>query len=165
MRRMIDGKLLDERNLHLAFEISLLLKGVFALLEIAGGVLAWFITQQALLSVILAITQEELTEDPNDFVAHWLIRSVQDFSISSQRFTSLYLLSHGVIKIALIAGLLREKFWSYPLAMIVFALFIGYQLFRFNVTHSLWLLAITLLDVIVIGLTWHEYRYLRRRRS
>ena len=165
LRRAGMNRMFEEKNLHLAFEVSLILKGIFALLEIAGGVLAWFITQQSLLRAILAVTQEELTEDPGDFVAHWLIRSAQDFSISSQRFTSLYLLSHGVIKIGLIAGLLREKFWSYPLAMIVFALFIGYQLFRFNVTHSFWLLAITLLDVMVIGLTWHEYRTLRRRRS
>lgn len=159
------NRIFEEKNLHLIFEVTLILKGIFALLEILGGILAYFITQEFLLRLVVVITQEELTEDPRDFVARYLIRSAQDFSISSQHFTSLYLLSHGIIKTFLIVGLLRERFWYYPLATIVFVLFILYQVFRFSVTHSLWLLVITLLDIIVIGLTWHEYRYLRRHRS
>jgi uncharacterized membrane protein len=158
------NRIFEEKNLHLAFEITLILKGIFALLEILSGILAYFITQHFLLKLVLAITQEELTEDPRDFIACFLVQSAQDFSINSQHFASFYLLSHGFIKILLIAGLLRDKFWCYPLAIIVFVLFILYQLFRFSFTHSIWLLAITLLDVIVIWLTWHEYRYLRGRR-
>jgi len=159
------NRLFEEKKLHLVFEIMLILKGVFALLEILAGLLAYFITQQFLLRLVIAFTQDELTEDPRDFVAHYLVKSAQDFSISSQHFTSFYLLIHGIVKIFLIVGLLREKLWYYPLAIIVFVLFILYQLFRFSVTHSLWLLLITLLDIIVIWLTWHEYRYLRRHRS
>ena len=34
----------DEKNLHRVFEISLILKGIFALLEILAGILAYFIT-------------------------------------------------------------------------------------------------------------------------
>ncbi len=159
------NKLFEEKNLHLAFEISLIFKGIFALLEIAGGVVAYFISQKFLLNVVLAITQEELTEDPHDIVARFLLQSAQDLSISSQHFTSFYLLSHGVIKTFLVAGLLRGILWYYPVAITVFVLFIFYQLYRFNFTHSIWLLLITLLDVIVIWLTWHEYTYLRQHRS
>lgn len=158
-------RIFEEKYLHLAFEITLILKGIFALLEILAGIVAYFITQDFLLRFVVAITQDELTEDPRDFVAHYLLQTAQDFSISSQHFTSLYLLSHGIIKIFLVVGLLRGKFWFYPLAMIVFALFILYQFFRFSVTHSLWLLVVTLLDIIVILLTWREYRYLRQHRS
>ncbi len=159
------NRLFEEKNLRRAFEITLILKGIFALLEILSGLAAYFITQQFLLRLVTDLTQVELAEDPRDFVAHYLMRSAQDFSASSQHFTSLYLLSHGILKLFLIAGLLRKKFWYYPLSIIVFALFILYQVFRFSVTHSLWLLALTLLDLIIIGLTWHEYRYLRHHRS
>ena len=76
-----------------------------------------------------------------------------------------YLLSHGVIKAVLIVGLLREKLWYYPVAIIVFVSFILYQLYRFNHTHSIWLLLITLLDIVVIWLTWHEYRYLQKHHA
>ena len=158
-------KLFEEKTLHLAFEIALAFKGLFSLLEILSGIFAYFVTQQFLLKVVLALTQEELTEDPRDFVAHYLLKAAQNFSISTQHFTSYYLLSHGIIKMLLVAGLWREKLWSYPLAMLAFALFIFYQLFRFSFTHSIWLLALTLLDFVVIWLTWHEYRYLKRYHS
>ncbi len=141
------SKTFEEKTLHLAFEITLIFKGIFALLEILGGILAYFITQQFLLKIVLAVTQEELTEDPRDSVARYLLQSAQDFSISSQHFISFYLPSHGVIKIFLIAGLLRDKFSFCPLAIIVFVLFIPYQLFRFSVTHSIWLFALTLVDI------------------
>jgi uncharacterized membrane protein len=156
---------ISEKNIRLAFRVSLFIKGVFALLEIAGGALAYFISQKLLVSVITAITQDELVEDPNDFVANHLLDVAQQFSISTQYFTAFYLLSHGVIKLFLIAGLLRERLWYYPLAMIVFAFFIVYQLYRFSFTHSVWLLVITMLDMVVIWLTGREYKYLRRNQA
>jgi hypothetical protein len=83
---------------------------------------------------------------------------------STQLFTSFYLLGHGVIKIVLIVGLLREKLGYYPAAIAVFVLFVMYQIYRYTFTHSIWLLLITLLDIVVIWLTWHEYTYMRDHR-
>jgi len=99
----------DEKNIHLAFEISLLLKGVFALGEIIGGVVAFFVTKEFLLKTVGVLTQEELAEDPQDLIANYLLHSTQNFSISTQYFVALYLLSHGGIKLWLIIGLLRSK--------------------------------------------------------
>jgi uncharacterized membrane protein len=159
------NKRIDENKLHLAFEIGLILKAIFALLEVAGGILAYFITQQFLLRTVLALTSHRVVEDPNDFVAAFLLQSARDFSVSSQHFTALYLLSHGAIKLFLIAGLMRGILGIYPVAIAVFVMFIVYQLYRFTSTHSIWLLILTVLDMAVIWLTWHEYMYLRRRRG
>jgi uncharacterized membrane protein len=153
----------DEKTFRRLFRVSLFLKAAFSLSEIVGGVLAYFISQQYLLHLVTTFTQEELTEDPRDFVAHFLIQSAEQMSVSAQHFAAFYLLSHGIIKTFLIVGLLREKLWYYPLSMLVFAIFVAYQLFRFQVTHSLWLMAITILDIVVIAMTWHEYRFLRQR--
>ena len=65
----------------------------------------------------------------------------------------------------LIAGLLRERVWYFPVAMTVFTSFIAYQLYRYTITHSVWLMLITGLDVVVTALTWHEYRELRKQKS
>lgn len=150
-----------EKRIHLAFEISLFLKGLFALGQIIGGILAFFVTKEFLLKTASVLTQEELAEDPRDLIANFLLHSAQSLSISTQRFMALYLLIHGSIKLWLIMGLLREKLWYYPVAIVVFGLFIVYQLYRFSFTHSSWLLFVTAVDVIVIVLTWHEYKYLR----
>ncbi len=151
----------SEKNIHLIFEVSLWLKAVFALFEIAGGFATYFVSKHFLLNLVLWVTQDEFAEDPHDLVANFLLHAVQNLSVSAQTFAAAYLLGHGIIKLWIIVGLLREKIWYYPTAIVAFFLFIVYQLYRYSFTHSIWLLAITLLDLIVIGLTWHEYRYLR----
>ncbi|MDQ2954743.1 MAG: DUF2127 domain-containing protein [Pseudomonadota bacterium] len=161
---MSPSKVFDEKNLHRAFEIGLILKGIFALLEILAGIVAYFISQNFLLNLVRAVFHEELEGDPHDFVANFLIHSAQNFSVSTQLFTSVYLLGHGVIKAVLIAGLLRGKLGYYPAAIVVFMLFVVYQIYRYSITYSIWLLLITLLDIVVIWLTWHEYRYMREHR-
>jgi uncharacterized membrane protein len=157
--------LLEEKNIHLIFTISLILKGAFALFETLGGILAYFVSRQSLLDFVGAITQDELIEDPKDLIANYLLQSAQHLSLTSQHFIAFYLLSHGVIKLLLIIGLLSRKLWCYPSAIVVFGLFIVYQFYRFSHTHSIWLLVITILDAVVIWLTWHEWKYLRRTRA
>ena len=159
------NRFLEEKYLHLAFEVSLVLKAVFAVAETLAGIGAYFVTQQLLFRLVERITREELLEDPRDFIANYLFQSAQHFSVSTRNFTAVYLVSHGVIKLWLIIGLLRQRLWYYPVAIAIFGLFILYQLYRFSLTHSLWLLLITAVDVVVIGLTWQEYRYLRARAS
>jgi len=60
---------------------------------------------------------------------------------------------------------LRGKLWYYPVSLVVFSLFIVYQLYRYSYTQSIWLLFITAVDIVVIVLTWHEYRFLQRSRQ
>ena len=155
------NRVLDKRKIHLLFEASLWLKGLFAFFEIIAGVGAYFVSQQFLLGFVSWVTTDEFVEDPHDFVANLLLHMVQNISIGTQEFAAIYLLAHGVIKLWLIIGLLRRRLWYYPIAMTAFAIFIAYQLYRFTFTHSAWLLLVTALDVVVIALTWREYRYLR----
>ena len=42
------------------------------------------------------------------------------------------------------------------------SLFIVYQLYRYVDTHAFDLVVLTVFDLIVIGLIWHEYRLMRR---
>ncbi len=155
----------SETSIRLWFRVSLVFKGIFSVLEVIGGLLTYFVSQRYVLGLVTAITQEELTEDPRDFIARYLVESAGQLSVSSQHFVSLYLLSHGIIKTYLIVGLLREKLWYYPVAMVAFILFVAYQVFRFQITHSFWLLVITAIDIIVIVMTWHEFRYLQRQST
>ena len=159
------NRIFKEKNLHRAFELSLLLKGVFALTEIVSGLLAYFVSQRFLLEIINTLIARELIEDPRDLVASYLLHAAQHMSISAQHFAAIYLLGHGVIKLWLIIGLFRKKLWYYPVAMIVFGLFIAYQSYRFSLTNSLWLLIFTMLDLVVMILTWYEFKFLRRTVS
>ena len=68
----------------------------------------------------------------------------------------------GRVKSGLVTGLLMRKLWAYPTTIVVLGLFIVYQLYRYTQTHGLGLLLLTALDVVVVGLTWHEYGLMRR---
>ncbi len=155
-------RLLSEKNIHFVFDVSLWLKAVFALGEILSGIATYLISKELLVRIALLITRVEFAEDPHDQLANYLLHTAQNLSIGARDFAAIYLIAHGIVKLWLIVGLLRKKLWYYPTAIVVFGLFIAYQLYRYVFTHSALLILITILDLIVIGLTWHEWRYLRR---
>lgn len=146
------------KTLDRFFYVSIWLKGVHAVFEIIGGIALLLTSPAFILQVVATVTQDEMGEDPNDFVANTLLSAVQRISVSSQHFAALYLLSHGAVKIFLVIGLLRNRSWAYPAALAVFGAFILYQVYRFCLTHSLGLVALTVFDLAVMWLIWREYR-------
>ena len=153
---------MNERRIHQLFTISVLFKGANALIECIGGIALAVISTRAIVGLVEALTHEELIENPNDFIAAHLLRLAEGFTVSTQRFYAFYLLSHGIVKVFLVVGLLRRKLWAYPLSLVVLGLFIAYQAYRFSYTHGVGLIVLSIFDVIVMGLIWHEYRLLRR---
>lgn len=152
---------MNERRIHQIFVVGVLLKGAHALIECAGGIALAIVSTRAIVALVNALTQDELVEDPNDFVATHLRSLAQNFSVSSKHFYAFYLLSHGIVKIFLVAGLLRDKMWAYPASLIVMALFIVYQIYRFSYTYSWGLVVLSVFDLVVMALIWHEYRFMR----
>ena len=63
-----------------------------------------------------------------------------------------------MVKLALVIGLLRNKLWAYPASLVGTGLFILYQLYRYSYTHGFGLIVLTIFDVFVMWLIWHEYR-------
>jgi len=151
-----------EQRIHQIFEISVLLKGAHAVVECIGGAALALISTGAIVAIVNRFTQEELIEDPQDFVANRLLAWAHGFSVDTKQFYAFYLLSHGAVKLFLVVGLLRGKLWSYPASLVVLGLFIAYQLYRFSYTHGTGLIVLTVFDVIVMGLIWHEYRLVKR---
>jgi uncharacterized membrane protein len=154
-----------EQRLHRFFEITLLLKAAFAAGEIVAAIGVYVVPLSAVSRFVGAVTHAEMMRHAPASVAAHLADWAQSLSVSTKDFVAFYLLSHGAVKLWVIAGLLRERLWYYPLALVIFAAFILYQLHRYTLTHSVSLLLITVIDLVVIALTWHEYRYLRGHRS
>lgn len=152
----------NEQRIHRIFEVSVLLKGAHALIECVSGLVLALASTASIAGWVNRLTQEELIEDKNDFIATHLLGAAQGFSISSKNFYAFYLLSHGIVKLALVVGLLRNKLWSYPASLVVLGLFIVYQLYRYYYTQSIGLIVLTVFDLIVMVLIWHEYGLMRR---
>lgn len=145
------------------FRISVWLKGADAVLELIGGIGLLVVSPDLILRTVAFLTQDELVQDPRDFVANSALRAAQQLSLGTEHFAAFYLLAHGAVKILLVGALLRVKLWAYPTAVCVFGAFIVYQLYRFTFTHSVGLIALSLFDLGVIWLIWLEYRALKKR--
>ena len=153
-----------EQRIHRFFEITLLLKALFSIGEIVAAIGVYVVPFDWAADWVGAITSAELARHPHDFVVSHLADWAQNLSVGTKHFVAFYLLSHGAVKLWVIIGLMRERLWYYPVALVLFTFFIVYQLHRYTFTHSVSLLLLTVLDLVVIALTWHEYQYLRGRR-
>ncbi|HXW55982.1 MAG TPA: DUF2127 domain-containing protein [Candidatus Cybelea sp.] len=80
-------------------------------------------------------------------------------------FASLYLLSHGAVKIFLAVALWMNRLWAYPTAILIFGFFVIYQLLRLQRVYSIGLLLLTVSDVVIIWLTALEYRDQKRAQA
>lgn len=154
---------IDENRIHRFFQLSIVLKGIHALIECVGGIVLYLIDVPTIRHWVHLLTQEELIEDPHDFIAVHLMDAAQHLSIGTQSFYAFYLLSHGLVKVLLVVGLLKEKLYAYPASLVVLGAFIAYQIYRYTYTHSVGLIVLTVFDLVVIFLVWHEWSVLRAR--
>jgi uncharacterized membrane protein len=147
------------KYIDLFYFLTLIIKGVSAVFEIVGGTLAYFVSRNYIVHIAALLTQDELSDDPRDKIANYLVREAHQFAFTNRTFFAIYLLSHGIVRLVLVAGLLKKKLWAYYLAFVVFGLFIIYQIYKYAHTRSVWLLVLTVFDLFFIWLVWKEYRY------
>jgi uncharacterized membrane protein len=138
-----------EQKIHRLFQLSVALKGIHALVEIAGGIALSLFSTDSILRLLYRV-------DRHDAFARF-------FTPNEHRYYAFYLLSHGAANLVLVGGLLREKLWAYPATFAVLSLFIAYQLQRFAYVRDPGLIVLSLLDLIVMALAWHEYRLVKRQ--
>ena len=154
-----------EANVHRLFEFALLLKAADSLLEVIGGLLLALVSTDKILAIVQRLTDHELGEDPHDFIANYALRMAQSLSVDSKTGAALFLFSHGLIKLALVAGVLAGFGWAYPAFIAALALLIAYQSYQLSEAFSTGLFALTMLDLLVLVLTVHEYRLRRAAKS
>ncbi len=155
---------LKEEQIHFLFKIGVVIKGIDGALEAIAGFALFFTSTAVLRNLVDWLTAGELQEDPTDFVATHVVHFFQHLSVNTKYFAAIYLLVYGIVKIGLVAGLLRGKLWAYPTALIVLGLFLAYQIYRFSHTHSLLLGFFSLIDLAILVLIWRDYRYLKTHR-
>jgi len=158
-------KISTKRLLHIGFDIGLLLKGLNAAAEIVSGFALMFLSPERMNYLLGLLSGGELSEDPKDLIANYLVALGHNFTADMQSFAVFYMLSHGIVKLTVILLLWKGKLWAYPLSVLVFIVFIAYQLHRYALTHSVFMLLLTLLDIVMIFLTVMEYKRIRAERT
>jgi uncharacterized membrane protein len=149
------------RYIHRLFEVSVTLKGLHALLELAIGAGILALSPVAVSNLFVELAQREQAHDAPGFIAAALLALASGAQHGGQRFAGFYLLAVGAINLVLVIGLLTSSLWSFPTALAAIAALMGYQLYRYTHTHAIFLIFLTAFDSIVWWLVWHEYRVLR----
>ncbi|HXF10386.1 MAG TPA: DUF2127 domain-containing protein [Desulfuromonadaceae bacterium] len=153
-----------EKLLHWGFEIGIWFKGLDGILELIGGVLLLAFNPDTLNHIIVNLTEHELQQDPGDWICNTLRHAGDHLYSNTRIWGSVYLLSHGAIKVFLAGGIIFGKLWAYPTAMIVIGGFILFQSGRLMVHFSYPLLAATVIDIIIVLLVWREYHQVKHKK-
>jgi uncharacterized membrane protein len=140
------------------FEVGIILKGLDGVLEVIGGLLLLVLSPATIDRIVISLTQHELSEDPQDFLATHLLRTAHGLTGPAVFFGAAYLLAHGLLKVILVAALLKNQLWAYPWTIVFLGVFIVYQLYRLSLKSSVGLTALTIFDALIAWLTWREYR-------
>ena len=154
------GHLLD-----LAFLVGLVLKGVDGVAELIAGIPLLFLSHGQISSIAKALTAEELREDPHDLVANLVLHGAATITSGTALFAALYLIVHGVVKVAIVVALVIGAHRIYPWAIAALIGFVVFQIVEMIAHPSVGVALLTVLDVVIIGLTWREWRQRRTFRQ
>jgi uncharacterized membrane protein len=139
---------MQQKRIHQIFQISVALKGLHGVVEIAGGLALALFSTDAILRLLYRFHHHQVV--------------TRHFNNGEHHYYTFFFLSHGALNLALAIGLLLEMLWAFPVAIAVLVLFIALQMFRLTHVHDPGLVIFSILDVIVIALAVHEYRLLRK---
>ena len=144
------------------FEGGIVLKGIMGMAEFLGGFALLFVDPASIHTLLVVLTQKELSEDPNDRIANFLLDSTSHLDTGVTGFVIAYLWVHAAIKLTSAIGLLRNQMWAYPFSLITLGLLVVYQSVSLAARFSAGMFLLTLFDIGVLWLIAREYAKVRR---
>jgi uncharacterized membrane protein len=159
-RRQEDGGIGSRRSQRL-FRLAMLVKGIDGAVELLGALTVLAVPGVVVHRLVTEVLARDLLGPADGSLAHRLTAAADTFTSGGRTFAAVYLSLHGVIKLVLVVALLRHVRTAYPVAVVILAGFVGYELIRAVRTGSLLLPVLAAIDVAVIVLVVREYRMLR----
>jgi|SRR5579862_4513862 len=153
------------RLLRMAFLAAVAVKGIDGMIETVAGVVVAVLGTEGVYELVIRFTAPELDLHPASKTIHLLRRGASDLSHASSRFIVIWLLVHGILKLALAIELLRGRSWIFPVAAIVLSAFVAFMAYKLVIHYSAWLLAFALFDLVTVALVLNEWRSHRAGRT
>lgn len=147
------------------FRIALVVKGIDGAAELLGAIALLLVSGDWIHRTVAHVLARDLLGPPDGSLARHLVHGTDEFANGNRTFVVLYLGLHGLIKLVLVAALLRKWLPAYPPAAAVLGLFVVYELVHAAQTGSVLLAVLAVLDVAIVVLVVREYRLLRRERT
>jgi uncharacterized membrane protein len=153
------------RRTELLFRIALLVKAIDGAVELIAAVVLLLVSGATVHRLIDDVLSRDLLGPPDGSLARHFVAGTAEFASGNRTFAVVYLGLHGVVKLALVAALLRKWMPAYPVAVVVLGLFVIYEIYRATQTGSVLLPVLAAVDVAIIVMIVREYRVLRATRA
>lgn len=150
-----------------AYKIGVGIKGLDGLAELVAGIILIFSPHAP--HRILHNVAAEFNERPQNifhFFAHQVVHLDAQLTGHVLIFIIIFLITHGIVKLALVYALFRKILWMYPYALAALLILFGIQvapLFRQPGDLALWLF--TILDALIVYLVWGEYQDIKEAQA
>ena len=155
----------DKSFVHRAFWLSLFLKGLDGLLQLLGGIVVLFFEPGTLGKTYRYLTRFLMGHRTDNPEAQFIRDAAHSFHMSTEILVFVYLVSHGIIKVLLVYGLLKERLWVFPAALAGFGFFLVLEIFRIS-QHFYWAIAALMcIDVFVITMVILEWKKVKRQAA
>ena len=143
---------------HIAYVVTVAIKGFDGGVETLAGLVIWLTGPQRLYRWVVRITAPELYDGEHVRAVHAIRRGAEHLAITGGHFVVFYLLVHGVLKLGLAIELLRDRSrWIYPFATAILGGFIIFMTGHLILHWSLWVLGFALFDVLTVALVVTEW--------
>ncbi len=144
---------------HTAYLITIIIKGLFGLLEFCGGVIIGIFGPQRLYGLALRVMDPDLYEGGHIHTAQLVLQGAAALSQTRGHFVIFYLFMHGALKMAITAVLLRGRGrWVFPVASAILLGFIAFFGLHLSKHWSNWVLGLALFDTLTLSLVINEWR-------
>jgi uncharacterized membrane protein len=153
------------RRTEMLFRIALLVKAIDGAVELIAAVVLLLVSGATVHRLIDDVLSRDLLGPPDGSLARHFVAGTAEFASGNRTFAVVYLGLHGVVKLALVAALLRKWMPAYPVAVVVLGLFVIYEIYRATQTGSVLLPVLAAVDVAIIVMIVREYRVLRATRA
>ncbi len=145
---------------HLAYVITIAIKGIDGAIETLLGSAILISGPVRFNTFLMTLAAPELTDPAGE---HGFMRLLRDGAAqlvgTSVDFVVLYLLLHGLLKLALALVLLTGKGrWVYPVATVILTGFIAFMSWHLAEHWSNWVLVFALFDLVTLLLVLNEWR-------
>jgi uncharacterized membrane protein len=153
---------------HLAYIVTIVVKGVDGALETILGLVLWLTGPERIYAFVLHFSAPELLEEPGNHRFAQLLRHGASLLAGSPLSFVItivsYLLIHGILKLTLAVVLLRGGGrWIFPVAIIILVSFIAFMGYHLAQHWSNWVLGFALFDLATLALVLNEWRQPVRR--
>jgi uncharacterized membrane protein len=139
-----------EKVLHKAFFATVIVNGCIAVADTLAGF--FFLFEQRITAVLYFYHYP---------LSNIIQRVIMSISTQNQTMGVIYFFSHGIVKLILVWGLLTNRLWAYPLAIVLLGGFSIYQIYDISMRFSWFTLLLLIVNVITVFFISREYRQIR----